>query len=195
MDRQRPYPQSAGASTRVLVAALLAAPAAAGATRVLAIDGRSGSGKTSIARAVAQDTGAALVSLEDLYGGWDGLEEGIERARAQVLEPLGRGAAAAVPRYDWEAGEWAAPWRLEPPALLIVEGVGAGARSLARYTSVLAWLELGERERRELALTRDGELYAPHWERWAAQEDAYIEREQPRERADRVLTVQVASRP
>jgi pantothenate kinase-related protein Tda10 len=187
MDRQRPYPESSTPSTRTLIAALLAAPASAGATRVLAIDGRSGSGKSTIAREIAGRLEAPLVSLEDLYGGWDGLEHGIERARSELLEPLARGQAAAVPRYDWQAGNWGEAWTLAPPALLVLEGVGAGARALAPHISVLAWLELDASSRRRLALERDGDLYAPHWQRWADQEDAYVEREAPRERADLVL--------
>jgi uridine kinase len=195
MDRQRPYPESSTPSTRTLIAALLAAAPAAGTTRVLAIDGRSGSGKSTLAAAIAGRLGAPLVSLEDLYGGWDGLEHGIELTRRELLEPLSRGEAAAVPRYDWEAAEWAPTWTLAPPALLVIEGVGAGARALAPYTSVLAWLELREDARRERALARDGDLYAPHWRRWAAQEDAYIEREAPRERADQVLELGAQGRP
>ena len=189
MDRQRPYPESEGASTSALAPALAAAEPSAGATRVLAIDGRSGSGKSTIARGVAGLLDAPLVSLEDLYGGWDGLEHGIELVAAAVLEPLSRGEGAAVPRYDWAAREWGQPWRLEPPALLVIEGVGAGARSLAPYTSVLAWIEIPEQERRARALARDGDLYAPHWERWAAQEEAYLEREGLPGRANIVIAV------
>ena len=189
MDRQRPYPQSQGASTSALAAALAAAEPSAGATRVLAIDGRSGSGKTTIAHAIARQIDAPLISLEDLYGGWDGLEHGIELVRTAVLEPLARGEAATVPRYDWGAREWGEPWMLEPPGLLVIEGVGAGARSLAPYTSVLAWIEMSEQDRRARALARDRDLYAPHWERWAAQEEAYIEREGVPERANIVIAV------
>jgi cytidylate kinase len=187
MDRQRPYPQSPGASTSALADALAAAPPSAGVTRVLAIDGRSGSGKSTIARSVAALIEAPLISLEDLYGGWDGLEHGIELLRREVLEPLARGEQAAVPRYDWQARAWAPPWALESPARLVIEGVGAGARVLAPHTSLLAWLELTEEARRERALARDGDLYAPHWTRWAAQEEAYLARNHPREHADLVL--------
>ena len=44
---------------------------------VLLIDGRSGSGKTELARAVVAGVPEAqLVRLDDLYPGWGGLEEG-----------------------------------------------------------------------------------------------------------------------
>ena len=101
---------------RIGLALRLAAPRA-GATRVVAIDGRSGAGKTSLAAALASQLGAPVVSLEGLYGGWDGLEHGIVLLVSEVLEPLAAGQAARVPRYDWVAQEWADPVLLEPPGL------------------------------------------------------------------------------
>ncbi len=168
--------------------ALRAAAPRAGNTRVLAVDGRSGAGKTTLAAELSKELdGAPIVSLEDFYGGWDGLEAGIDRLVAEVLEPLAAGQAALVPSYDWIGERWAEPVRLEPPALLVVEGVGAGARRAAVYASVLIWLEVPEAERRRRAMARDGETYRPHWDRWAAQEEAMLARERPWERATCVL--------
>jgi hypothetical protein len=174
------------AVTRVADAARAAAPQA-GATRVVAIDGRSGAGKTSLAAALAERLRAPVVSLEDLYGGWDGLEHGIDLLVAAVLEPLAAGTAARVPRYDWVAGAWAPPAVLEPPDVLIVEGVGAGARRAAAFSSVLVWVEVPAPVRKQRALDRDGATFAPHWDQWAAQEDLMLARERTPDRADIVL--------
>ena len=158
---------------------------AAGRTRVVAVDGRSGSGKTSLATALqAARSSAPVVALEDLYGGWDGLERGIDLLVSAVLEPLAAGRTARVPRYDWIAAGWDAPWTLEPPEVLIVEGVGAGARRAAAYESVLVWMEEPAPVRKKRALDRDGETFAPYWDAWAAQEDAMLARERTPERAD-----------
>ena len=54
---------------------------------VVLIDGRSGSGKTSLAADVAESLGAAVLHLEDLYPGWDGLGAG-SRAVASALAEL-----------------------------------------------------------------------------------------------------------
>jgi uridine kinase len=159
----------------------------AGRTRVVAVDGRSGAGKTSLAARVRAVLGAPVVTLEDLYGGWDGLERGIDLLTAEVLEPLSAGRAARVPRYDWVAATWDVPWVLEPPELLIVEGVGAGARRAAVYESVLAWMEVPAPVRKKRALDRDGETFAPHWNMWAAQEEVMLARERTPERADLVI--------
>jgi uridine kinase len=155
---------------------------------VIAIDGRSGSGKTSLAAELRAELGAPVVALEDLYGGWDGLERGIDLLVSEVLEPLRAGRAARVPRYDWVAGDWAEPWVLEPPRVLIVEGVGAGARRAAAYESLLIWMEAPDFVRRKRALDRDGETFAPYWDMWAAQEEAMLAGEQTPDRADLIVT-------
>jgi uridine kinase len=155
-------------------------------TRVIAVDGRSGAGKTSLAAALSAGLPAPVVHLEDLYGGWDGLERGIDLLVTAVLVPLAAGRAASVPRYDWLRGDWTEPWVLEPPELLVVEGVGAGARRAAAYASLLVWLEAPTPVRRRRALDRDGETFAPYWEQWAAQEEALLDREHTPERADLV---------
>ncbi|MEO8095730.1 MAG: hypothetical protein ABI632_12485, partial [Pseudolysinimonas sp.] len=46
---------------------------ASGPRPVVLIDGRSGAGKTTLARELAPLVGAQLVSLDDVYPGWDGL--------------------------------------------------------------------------------------------------------------------------
>jgi len=171
----------------VVAAALDAAPALAGRTRVLAIDGLSGAGKTSLAEELRTSLGAPVVSLEDLYGGWEGLENGIDLLVREVLEPLAAGRAARVPRYDWVGHAWLEPVRLDPPTLLIVEGVGAAARRAAVYESLLVWLEAPLPVRKKRALDRDGDTFAPHWEQWAAQEAAMLDRERTPERAHVVI--------
>jgi len=107
---------------------------------------------------------------------------------SQVVEPLAGGPTVRVPRYDWVAGTWIEPAVLEPAGVLIVEGAGAGARRAAAFASLLVWLEAPTAVRRQRALARDKETFAPYWDMWAAQEDAMLAREGTPERADLVLT-------
>ncbi|HEX3788419.1 MAG TPA: uridine kinase [Pseudonocardiaceae bacterium] len=180
-------------TVRELAARLRATEPRAGRTRVLALDGRSGAGKSTLAARLQQELAAPLVSLEDLYGGWDGLARGVDLLVTEVLEPLAAGRTAQIPHYDWTTAEWLAPVPLPPPDLLVVEGVGAGARRAAAYTSLLVWLEADEASRRQRALARDGDTFAPHWASWAAQEDALLAADHPRDRADLVLGMISAS--
>jgi uridine kinase len=170
-----------------LAEAVRAAPPRAGETRVLAIDGRSGSGKSTLAGAVSKTLGARCIPLEQLYGGWDGLREGIARLVAEVLLPLARGEPAQVPCYDWPAARWLTPEPLSPPSFLVGEGVGAGALAAASFLSVLAWVDLPDESRHERAMARDGALYEGHWEMWSRQEEEYLRSDRPAQRADLIV--------
>jgi anthranilate synthase component 1/para-aminobenzoate synthetase len=145
---------------------------------VILLDGRSGAGKTSLAvelaAALREHRTVTLVHLEDVYPGWDGLADGISRCAAHVLAPLRRGEEARWRPWDWERGA-DGPERLSEPAdVVILEGVGAGAAPLRALADAVVWVDAPADERRRRALARDGDLYAPHWDRWAAQEEAWL---------------------
>ena len=165
----------------------LTSGARAGATRIVAIDGRSGSGKSKLAAEVARRAGAPTIPMEQLYGRWDGLRAGIERLVSEILAPLAAGSAPQVPHYDWVAERWLAASRLTPPELLVLEGVGAGALAAAPHLSALASIELPEGIRRSRAMARDGSIYQGHWEDWSAQEEQYISCDRTPQRADLVV--------
>ncbi|MEV6300641.1 dephospho-CoA kinase [Actinoplanes sp. NPDC051861] len=162
-------------------------PVPPGRRRVIAIEGRSGSGKTTLAVAVAERLGAALISMDDLYAGWDGLAEGVAALRDRVLVPLAEGRPAVWQRWDWEAGAYAEEHRVPDGEWLVVEGVGSGGRVLSAYICGFVLLECPVAVRKRRALARDGDLYAPHWERWAAHEDAFYAAEAIRERAGLII--------
>jgi para-aminobenzoate synthetase len=166
---------------------LAARPAHAGGTRVLAVDGRSGAGKTTLAHAVASRLGAPVLSMDDLYDGWDGLAAGVDQLVEGVLRPLARGERACWRRYDWARHRFGATVTLDPPGVLLVEGVGAGARAAGPVLSALAVVVAPVDLRRSRALARDGESFAPHWDRWARHEDRYLAEEDVTGRADVLL--------
>ena len=120
-------------------------------------------GQDSLAGRLAERLDAPMVQLEQLYPGWDGLQAGVDLLVEAVLVPLSAGLVAQVPRYDWLVERFVEPWPLEPPELLIVEGVGAGARAAATFASVVVWLELAAEVREERALARDGDVFRPYW--------------------------------
>lgn len=160
--------------------ALLTRIRAAGNPALVLLDGGSGSGKSTLARELAAALPAQLVRLDDLYPGWDGLDAA-SRAVSEELIPHRRWR-----RWDWAAGGPAERHRLDAGSLL-VEGAGALSRSSRSLATFGIWIDLEAGERKRRALDRDGDLYAPHWDRWAAQEQAFFERERPDLLADVVL--------
>jgi uridine kinase len=170
-----------------LAARARAAAPRAGGTRVVAIDGPSGSGKSTLAAALAAELAAPVVHLDDIFPGWDGLDDAVPRLVEWVLEPLAKGEPARYRRFDWPRHEYA-EWHEVPEAgVVVVEGVSCGATACAPYLSLLLWVEAPRELRFARGIERDGEAYRPHWERWAAQEDAHFAREGTRGRADEIL--------
>jgi len=119
-----------------------------------------------------------------VYPGWDGLEAAVPRLVDGVLRSLAEARPASYRRWDWVAGADGPLVAVPPAGVLVVEGAGCGARACAPFLAVLVWLDGPEPWRRERALARDGATYAPHWERWAAQERAHFARERTARRAD-----------
>jgi cytidylate kinase len=160
----------------------------AGQTRVVAVDGPAGSGKTTLAAQLGERLDGALVlNTDQLYHGWDGLAEGAQRLVDDVLRPLSEGLEAAVRPWNWLSSSEGERRSLPPCETLVVDGAGCGSRAAAPFLSMIIWLDANAELRQRRALERDGEMFAPHWESWAEQERALFEREQTRERADLII--------
>ncbi len=150
---------------------------------VVLIDGRSGAGKSSLSARVARawplHAPVQLLALDSIYPGWDGLERGAQLAREQVLHPHGRGNVGIWRRWDWARGEEAEAHAVDPALGLIVEGCGVITPASVRLADVTVWVDGPRASRHRRALERDGDMFRAHWDMWAAQEDAHIERHDP----------------
>ena len=157
------------------------------------IDGRSGAGKSTLARELVARWPirgrVQLVALDQLYPGWDGLADGVEASRGLILHPHARGLIGVWQRWDWDAGAHAEAHAVDPSLPLIVEGSGLLTPATAKLGDIRVWLESPPESRKRRALTRDGDTYRPHWDRWAEQEERHIARDDPRSQATHILAV------
>lgn len=155
--------------------------------QLILVDGRSGAGKTQWALQRQRETGFFLLSLDDVYPGWDGLAAGSHIAFRQGILPWLAGESAVVPSWDWiqsAPGGWI---EIDPNAGLIVEGCGSMSIDSAAVATERVWVEASEEIRRERVLERDGEVSRPHWQRWALQEERFYALHRSRELADRII--------
>jgi hypothetical protein len=127
----------------------------AGRPAVLAIDGRSNNGKTTLAARIGELVpGSAVIHTDDIawehscFGWADLLIDGI-------LVPVHHGQAVSYrpPRWDSYGREGS----LQVPAgcpLLIIEGDGAGRREVAHLIDTVIWVQADERETGRRAAAR-----------------------------------------
>jgi len=150
---------------------------------VVVIDGRAGAGKTTLSRLVATNWPLSgrpqLIALDSIYPGWDGLDAGAERALHDILRPHARGLLSTWRRWDWDAEVEAEAHAVTPALGVILEGCGSLTPASARVADVRVWVESPAPSRKRRALERDGDGFRPYWDRWAAQEERHIRRDDP----------------
>ena len=194
-----PLPDGAAGALCARIAAL---PAAADTPLLVALDGRSGAGKSTVARAVGALVGALVIDGDDFYRGgtdayWDALDPAqkvdlaIDWARQRsLLVQLGRGEAVTWRLYDWDAddGRLGAPITAGPAAVVLLDGAYSARPELAPLLGLRLLLDAGRDTRRERLVRREGERYRAEWEaRWGEAEDLYFDVMMPPEAFDLVL--------
>ena len=153
------------------------------------VDGRSGAGKSHFAAELARARGAVVVSIDDVYPGWDGLDAGSWLIHEYLVRPYLAGLTGRYRPWSWEEqrrGEWV---EVSPDVSLIVEGCGAIRRDSITTSSRRVWVETDDAVRRERALERDGQMFEPHWTRWALQEERFLALHHSRELATEIVNM------
>jgi uridine kinase len=182
-----------------LVAQIQARPTAH-ATRLVAVDGCGGSGKSTFGRALAKAAAGTLVQMDDFYRprADQPVERGANkrpasaydwpRLRDQVLKPLVAGQAAAYARYDWPTDALAEWHPITPGGLVVVEGTYSLYPDLRPFYTAAVLVETPRDIRLARGIERDGEAMRPQWvEDWMPAEDRYLALYPPRTIADWVV--------
>lgn len=169
-----------GVDYPALVGATVETPPRLGDVRLVAVDGGTGAGKSTVAAGLAAALVAAgwtvaVVAADDLLDGWSDVEGAGSRIRDLVLSPLAAGSTARYHPYDWHAGRFGDKMRqVAPPDVLILEGVGAGRGMFRPYISLLIYVDAPLDLRFARVLARDGEQVAGPLRDWIADETAHL---------------------
>ncbi len=154
-------------------------------TRIVAVDGPGGAGKTTLALWLAEQLDAQVIQTDD-FASWENPIDWWPRLLELALEPLAAGEPASYEPTSW-GGEERAPVQIEPSGTVILEGVSASRDAFQPFLAYSLWVETPRELRLQRGLERDGLDARAQWEQWMEEEDRYIERERPAERADMVV--------
>lgn len=162
-----------------------------GRPRLIAVDGRGGGGKTTLAGRLARALRpAAVVHSDDVAWahsrfGWDDLMiDG-------VLEPLRAGGPVRYRPPGWERdGRHGHIEVAAGAATVIIEGVGVSREALAPYLDAAIWVQSDYAEAKRRGVRRDmaeegrnAEEADRNWEEWEAEEVPFLIGDKPWRRA------------
>jgi uridine kinase len=159
-----------------------------GRTRLIGVDGHSGSGKTWLASELATPLGAPVIHMDDLYPGWEGLAKAADVLTEWVIEPLSKQEPARWRRFDWDTMSYADWHTTEGADVVVLEGCGSIRSALASVYAARVWVEAPAAARRQRLRARpDWAAYEPHARRWAELEEQLYETEHTRRHCDVVV--------
>src|SRR5207237_4406231 len=100
----------------------------AGPSRIVAIDGPAGSGKSVFAARLAHVLTAPVICLDDLTPSWTGPDRETALLVEQILAPLTRGGPARYQFFDWVKDQYTAWLDVAPNPIILAECVGPRPR-------------------------------------------------------------------
>ena len=175
----------------MFVQSLRELPHAAEQPQLVAVDGRSASGKTTLAETLHRVVpGSAVVHTDDVA--WHhSFFDWTELLLGEVLEPARRGQAVKYRPSAWvERGRTGAVEVPSDCSLLILEGVGAARKELMHLVDVVVWVQadFGRAETRGVARDGGDAAAVSFWNEWMAAELPFLAEQRPWERADFVVS-------
>jgi len=177
---------------------------------VVAIDGRSGAGKSTVAEAVARAVDAAVVPCDDFFAAslsdadWDRrtpeqrAADAIDwrRLRREVIEPLRSGRSARWQAFDFLAGTRpdgtyppkATPTTLAAKPVVLLDGAYSARPELEDVVDLSVLVEASASTRETRLSAREAEDFLRQWHaRWDAAEEHYFRVVRPLSSFDLVL--------
>lgn len=162
---------------------------------VLAIDGRSGSGKSDLAACLREIWGASVAHMDDFFLpaakktperlAQPGGNVDIERFCAEVLEPMRAGQPLCYRPYSCHLGKFQEPVALPETALTVVEGVYSLHPAGAFPYDLTFFLSVPPQVQRDRILARNGpEMLKRFTQEWIPLEERYFAAFRIAQRAD-----------
>lgn len=162
---------------------------------LIALDGRCGAGKTTLAARLQEKTGCNIIHMDHFFlqpeqRSRERLEEpggnvDYERFLEEVMIPLSRGQKSSYRIYDCKTGTLSEPVSVEPNGMIVVEGSYSCHPRFWDFYDFRIFMDVEEEEQlRRIGLRSGEEALARFRERWIPLEERYFAAYQIQERCD-----------
>lgn len=158
-------------------------------TLLLALDGRCGSGKSSLALELAQELPLNLIHMDDYYlpmadrdPDWKkqfGKNMNFTRLIQEILQPALKGEELLVRPYSCRYARYQDEVRLKPKPVTLIEGSYSLHPLLRDFYHYSIYLQCSDDTQRQRLIAREGKRFPFYQELWIPLEDAYCKSSRP----------------
>ncbi len=158
---------------------------------LIAIDGRAGAGKTTLAASfyeeLSVDKTVAVIHMDDLYDGWENaLSERLTQTLESIVKSHQSKVAFEIDIFNWQSMSFNSKQVINPVDILILEGVGAGQKVVRDAGATLYWLDIDAEVGIQRVLNRDGNQIASQMKQWQIAQEIHFLRDKTRENAEHI---------
>lgn len=155
---------------------------------LIAIDGRAGAGKTTLAAVLFAELklkhSVDVIHMDDLYDGWDNaLAVKLTQTLEIIVKAHQLNKTFEIDIYNWGSMKFDSTQKIEPVEILILEGVGAGQKVVRQAGATLYWLDIDPEVGLARVLKRDGNQIAAHMKQWQIDQELHFKSDKTRENA------------
>ena len=158
---------------------------------LIAIDGRAGAGKTTLAASIyeelSEDKTVAVIHMDDLYDGWENaLCERLTQTLESIVKSHQNKVSFEIDIFNWQSMSFDSTRLIHPVEILILEGVGAGQKVVRDAGATLYWLDIDAEVGIQRVLNRDGNQIALQMKQWQIAQEIHFLRDKTRENAEHI---------
>ncbi len=155
--------------------------------KLIGIDGISGTGKTTLALLIKKALGNVRVITTDDFWSDDLGKVDTELLKESLLKPLSEGNEGSYEEYNGYLKKKVSV-SVKPHGIIIIEGIYAFQSDLEKYYDYKIWVDSESANADERVKIRgDWDEKAEHMENIRNMENEYIEKDNPKERADLIV--------
>lgn len=158
---------------------------------LIAIDGRAGAGKTTLAARLFEelslDKTVEVIHMDDLYNGWEkALDAGLTKTLELIVKSHHNKVVFEIEIFNWQSMSFDSKEEINPVDILILEGVGAGQKVVRDAGATLYWLDIDAEVGIQRVLNRDGNQIASQMKQWQILQEIHFIRDKTRENAEHI---------
>ena len=160
---------------------------------VIAIDGRAGAGKTTLAEhlsaALSLKYKVHTLHMDDLYNGWEGaFDHHLTDSLTYAVSAHQKSEKYSLATFNWTLKRFNSAIEIPQAELLILEGVGSSQTSIRPYLVASIWIDIDADAGLARVLNRDGEAISAHMQNWLRIQEQHFHDNDSQNAADFVLT-------